>query len=116
MNLFHYTDRDGWNSIRSQPDWKFQTAQPQDQNRPPGAYFTDIEPSAMNLRTLHKKIRIPKAKQQYLFWFTGSEGLSQLNSGRGRDKRIFFSATDYDVISGRQKYEGDTNGCSKEFP
>ena len=90
-NVFHYTDQEGWNAVRSQKAWRFKATQPKDPSRPFGVYFTDIEPTASNLRTLFKRIRVPKAKQQYVFWFVGTEGLSQLNGGRGRDKRIFFS-------------------------
>src|SRR5438045_1563645 len=87
-NLFHYTDKTGWNAIRSQPVWRFKAAQPHDPARPLGAYFTDIEPTKANVRTLYKRIRIPKVKQAYVFWFIGDAGLTQLNAGRGRDKRI----------------------------
>ena len=90
-NIFHYTDKDGWNSIRSQPIWRFKASQPKDPDRPVGAYFTDIEPSEKNLRTLYKKIRVPKLKQEYVFWFSGTDGLSQLNGGRGRDKRVLYT-------------------------
>ena len=44
----------------------------------------------MTLRTLYKKIRVPKVKQVYVFWFVGSDGLSQLNGGRGCDKWMFL--------------------------
>ncbi len=55
--MFHYTDKDGWNAIRSQADWRFKVSKPKDPDRPVGAYFTDLEPSAVNLRVLYKKIR-----------------------------------------------------------
>ena len=115
-NIFHYTDKDGWNSVRSQRIWRFKASQPKDPDRPVGAYFTDIEPSDKNLRTLHKKIRVPKLKQEYVFWFIGTEGLSQLNGGRGRDKRIFFSAVDYDVVEARQRYGDTTENLLEVFP
>ena len=106
--MFHYTDKPGWNAIRSQVTWRFNASQPKDPDRPVGAYFTDIEPSKENLRVLHKKIRVPKAKQEYVFWFDGLDGLTQLNGGTGRDRRIFFSPADYLVAKQRQRYEGDT--------
>lgn len=74
-----------------------------------GAYSTDIEPTPANLRTLYKRIRVPKAKQEYVFWFEGDFGLVQLNDGRGRDRRIWFSPVDYVVGEARQKYEGPTD-------
>ncbi len=114
-NVFHYTDKAGWNAIRSQKVWRFESSQPKDPDRPSGAYFTDIEPNEQNLRTLHKRIRVPKVKQQYVFWFLGIDGLTQLNGGRGRDKRIFFSPTDYDVVEERQKYGDVTDGLMEVF-
>jgi hypothetical protein len=115
-NIFHYTGRQGWNAIRSQPTWRFAAGQPKDPDRPAGAYFTDIEPSARNLRTLYKKLRIPKFKQECVFWFVGTAGLSRLNQGRGRDRRILFSPVDYEVVRDRQKYEGETRALAGQLP
>jgi hypothetical protein len=115
INVFHYTDKDGWNAIRSQPTWRFKAYQPNDPDRPKGAYFTDIEPSEANLRTLYKRLRVPRAKQEYVFWFDGTEGLSHLNDGRGRDKRIFFSPVDYEVVKERQRYADLTEPLRETF-
>lgn len=114
-NVFHYTDKEGWNAIRSQPTWRFKASQPQDPDRPKGAYFTDIEPSETNLRTLHKRIRVPKAKQEYVFWFVGHDGLTQLNHGHGRDKRIFFTPVDYEVDEARQRHGNLSGQLFEEF-
>lgn len=114
-NTFHYTDMQGWNGIRSQIDWTFKATQPRDPDRPIGAYFTDIEPTEESLRTLHKRIRIPKVKQEYVFWFTGREGLTQLFDGRGRDKRIFFSPADYCVPTERHRHGDKTEDLLGEF-
>ena len=116
LNVFHYTDKAGWNAIRAQRVWRFKATQPPDPLRPVGAYFTDIEPSEANLRTLYKRIRIPKVKQEYVFWFVGDEELSQLNNARGRDRHIFVSPIDYDVVEQRQRYADVTDGVTKEFP
>lgn len=116
INIFHYTDKDGWNAIRSQTTWRFEASQPRDPARPVGAYFTDIEPTEANLRTLHKRLRVPRIKQEYVFWFTGTEGLTQINDGRGRDRRIFFSPVDYEVARERQRYAGLTEPLSEKFP
>lgn len=113
--MFHYTDKTGWNAIRSQIDWLFKVSRPKDPDRPAGAYFTDLEPSTENLRVLHKKVRVPREKQEYVFQFKGADGLTQLNNGTGRDKRIFFSAVDYQVIKTRQEYEGETQTLSETF-
>jgi hypothetical protein len=115
-NIFHYSDKQGWNAIRSQQVWRFIVSQPPDADRPAGAYFTDIEPSASNLRVLHKKLRIPKIKQEYVFWFVGTDGLTQLHEGRGRDRRIFFSPIDYDVEESRQRFEGRAAAIPESSP
>ena len=113
--MFHYTDRDGWNSIRSQVTWRFKAGKPKAADRPAGAYFTDIEPSAVNLRVLYKKIRVPREKQEYVFWFDGNEGLTQLNDGMGRDKRIYYSPVDYLVGPDRQRHDGATAALQERF-
>jgi hypothetical protein len=87
--------------------------QPTDRDRPVGAYFTDLEPSAVNLRLLFKKIRVPVEKQEYVFTFTGSDGLSQLFNGTGRDKHIFYSAVDYLVSRERQVYGNLTSKANE---
>ena len=101
--------------MRSQPIWRFRASQPKDPDRPVGAYFTDIEPTEQNLRTLHKKIRVPKVKQAHVFWFVGKTALLQLYGGRVRDKRIFFSPVDYEVTDNRQKYQGPTAAVVEQF-
>ena len=108
--MFHHTDKTGWNAIRPQRVWQFKASQPRDPRRPRGAYFTNIEPTVQNLRTLYKRIRVPKLKQEYVFWFLGDEGLTQLRGGRRREKRIFFSPIDYNVAEDRQKYANTTDG------
>jgi hypothetical protein len=114
-NTFHYTDKQGWNAIRSQPTWPFKATQPKDPDRPFGAYFTDIEPTLGNLKTLYKRIRVPKIKQEYVFWFEGRDGLTQLFGGRGRDKRIFFSPIDYEVPLERQRHGDTTESVLEKF-
>jgi hypothetical protein len=86
--------------------------QPKDPARPLGAYFTDIEPTPENLRLIHQKIRVPAVKQEFVFHFNGTEGLTQLNGGTGRDKRIFYSPQDYLVSDDdykRKVYADKTN-------
>ena len=109
MNVFHYTDTSGWNAIRSQLVWRFLALQPHAKERPVCAYFTIIEPTPQNLRTLYKRIRVPKLKQEFVFWFTGDSGLQQLSSGRGRDRWILFSPIDYEVELGRQQAAESTD-------
>jgi hypothetical protein len=114
-NTFRYTNKDGWNAVRSQPTWRFKASQPKDPDRPMGAYFTDMEPTATNIRLIHKHIRVPRSKQQYIFWFIGTEGLFQLNEGRGRDRRILFSRVDYSVTTDRQWHGGLTEQLIEVF-
>jgi hypothetical protein len=115
LDVFHYTDRDGWNGIRAQKVWLFMATQPKDPDRPVGAYFTDIPPTEENLRTLHKRIRVPRVKQQYLFWFEGAQGLVRHNHSRGRDKRIYYSPGDYAVAEERQRGQGETEAFMQVF-
>ena len=115
IDVFHYTDRAGWNAIRSQVVWRFLASQPQAKDRPVGAYFTKIEPTPQNLRTLHKRIRIPKVKQEFAFWFVGTAGLKHLNGGRGRDRWILFSPVDYEVEEERQRRGEATETVMGEF-
>jgi len=114
--MFHYTDKPGWNAIRSQIVWQFKISVPKDPNRPKGAYFTDLEPSPTNLRVLYKKIRVPREKQEYVFWIKGVDDLTRLNNGTGRDKRIFFSPIDYQVAEEHQLYGNVTQVLSEKFP
>ena len=116
-DTFYYTNKTGWNAIRSQSHWRFLASQPKDPDRPQGAYFTDIEPSTVNLRLLHKKLRVPREKQEYVFWFTGRQGLTQLFGGTGRDRYIYFSPIDYVVSDEARKKHGDrTDQLSEVFP
>lgn len=107
--IYHFTDKRGWNAIRSQVIWTFRAAQPLAADRPFGAYFTDIGPTRESLRTLHKKLRIPRRKQEFVFQFAGADGLLQYNGGQGRDKHIYYSPTDYQVEVKRQTFEGPTD-------
>ena len=115
MDIFHYTDKKGWNGIRAQKVWRFDAAQPKDPDRPFGAYFTDIPPSDESLRTLHKRLRVPKEKQQYLFWLSDTIDLKQHNGGSGRDRRIYYSPIDYFVDEQRQQGEGETERFTESF-
>ncbi len=111
--MFHYTDKPGWNAIRSQVVWQFKVSQPKDHDRPVGAYFTDLEPGEVNMRLLYKKLRVPREKQEFVFVFTGTEGLTQLFGGTGRDKHNFYSAVDYLVSRERQVYGNLTSNVNE---
>lgn len=60
----------------------------------------------MNLRTLAMRIRVPKSKLRYVFWFIGTEGLLPVQDRRGRDNQSYYSPTDYLVVPERQKRAG----------
>jgi hypothetical protein len=98
----HFTDKQGYNSIRSQPTWLFVAGQPPGEH-PPGAYFTTLPPTE---RRLAHKLRIPVSKLQYRFAFQGDNGLLPLPGGRGG--YIFYSPVDYPVDRERQSEHGET--------
>ncbi|HEX4792853.1 MAG TPA: hypothetical protein VH370_03620 [Humisphaera sp.] len=104
--VYHYTDQPGWNAIRAQVDWLFKASQPPG-NRPFGVYFTTLRVDAPKF---HKKTRIPVDKQEYVFAFTGTEGLEQRDEGRR--PFVLLSPTDYLVAKHRQTY----NGKSETMP
>ena len=98
----HYTSRDGYKGIRSQSTWLFRAHKPPG-SHPPGAYFTTLGPEAPHLAA---RLRIPRAKLEYIFSFRGSEELWPVEGGRGG--YIFFSVDDYAVPSERQLGCGET--------
>jgi hypothetical protein len=81
--VFHYTDEDGYNAIRSQPIWVFKASQPPGKH-PVGAYFTTLGPTTANLA---KRLRIPTSKLEYVFCFHGAEDLSPTDR-RAREVRF----------------------------
>lgn len=115
-NVFHYTDKAGYNGIRSNlPSWRFAVSRPRARDRPPGVYFTTLAPSEVNLGMICKKLRIPRPKRDFVFWFSGAEGLEQLNGGRGRDQYILFSPVEYLVERPRQRFSGTPEEIGNEF-
>jgi hypothetical protein len=108
--LFHYTDADGYNVIRSQPVWVFKASQPPG-NHPFGAYFTTLRPGTANLA---KRLRIPKGKLEYVFCVVGSADLVPLAGGRGQ--YVVYRATDYRVEPDRQVDHGPTTEVAGRVP
>lgn len=100
--MIHYTDKDGYDSIRSQPTWRFKAPQPPG-DHPFGAYFTTLTPDTKNLA---KRLGVPRRKLAYRFEFTDVGDLTPLPGDRG--EYIFYSATDYDVLEDRQQFCGET--------
>lgn len=105
----HFTDKVGFNAIRSQPTWTFKASKPQAPQNPIGAYFTDYPP---NEPLLSVRIFVPKEKLEFMFAFENVGDLRLLVGNRGRNKRIFYSPHDYPVVRDRQRYHGP----SGEFP
>ena len=101
----HFTDKAGFDSIRSQPTWLFKAEQPRSPNNPVGAYFTTHEPNEPNLS---KKIFVPVVKLAFVFKFNPPTQLVPLPGGRGRLKAIFYSAVDYPVDRRHQLETGPT--------
>lgn len=98
--MFHYTDKAGYNAIKSQVDWKFLASQPPGEH-PRGAYFTTLTPEK---KKLAERLRIPKEKCLWFLSFDGDAGLKALEGGRG--DYILYSPTDYVVPQGRQREHG----------
>jgi len=99
----HFTDKTGYDGIRSQPRWFFRSSQPRARHQPAGAYFTTYEPNEPNLSI---KIFVPRDKLQFLFSFQDTGDLLPLPGGRGRLGRIFYSPDDYRVDEARQQFQG----------
>lgn len=103
--IIHYTDKTGWNAIRSQPVWTFLAQQPRADYNPVGAYFTTYRPETPDLSA---KTYVPRRKLKYAFFFEDVGDLLALPGGRGRLQTIFYSPHDYEVDSERQIDHGAT--------
>jgi hypothetical protein len=95
-HLFHYTDADGFKPIRAQAIWVFKADQPPG-DHPRGAYFTTLRPDTAKLA---QRLRIPRAKIAFVFYFSNGSDLKPLEGGRGAF--IFYSKDDYAVEKKRQ--------------
>jgi len=101
-SMNHFTNRDGYMAISSQPTWLFKAAQPPG-DHPFGAYFTTLDTTAPGLAA---RLRIPREKLAYIFSFNPPGELQPLPGGRG--DYIFFSPTDYPVPRAAQTFGGPT--------
>jgi hypothetical protein len=102
----HYTNADGFKRISSQVVWRFVATKPPGLH-PIGAYFTTLDIRSPNLCA---RLRIPRTKIEYVFCFTGTDGLRSLSGGRG--EYVFWCPADYEVDRPRQMY----NGLSETMP
>ena len=103
--MFHYTNKNGFNAVRSQRTWLFKASQPPG-DHPEGTYFTTLPPGTINLG---KRIFVRgcRDKLEFVFHFSGDDGLEPLPGDRG--KWIFYSARDYPVEPNRQLDHGVTD-------
>lgn len=102
----HFSDKQGYNSIHSQADWLFRAARPRARHRKVGAYFTTLDPGTKNLAM---RIRVSRDKIEYLFQFSGQDGLKPIPGDRGA--YILYTPSDYTVVKRRQHYHGKTKGA-----
>ena len=103
MEIYHYTDRAGYDSIKAGVDWCFKAHQPPPRDHPLGAYFTVLGPAT---KRLANRLRISKSKTAYVFVFVDIGDLVPLRGDRGQ--YIFYSATDYVVGKDRQVDSGES--------
>ena len=96
MELYHYTNKRGFDAIRASKPWRFRAEVPPG-DHPRGTYFTRLPPETVNLA---KRLGIPKEKTEYVFIFGDEGDLIPLPGGRGR--YIVYSADDYEVPTERQ--------------
>jgi hypothetical protein len=97
----HYTDKAGFNGIRSAKIWRFLASKPPC-DHPKGVYFTDLDEQTPRLA---QRLRIPRAKLEYVFTFRDAGDLTRLEGGLGRN--IFYVTTDYEVDEERQTRHGE---------
>lgn len=102
MRRHHYTDKKGYNGIRSTVVWCFYASQPPCEN-PFGAYFTTLGPATKNLAL---RLRIPRMKLEYVFMFEDKADLLPLRGQRG--EYIFYSPKDYLVDGTRPRACGES--------
>ncbi len=98
--MYHYTNKKGFNSIRSSPTWRFIATKPPGEH-PVGAYFTNLPCDTPRLAT---RLRIPRDKISFLFEVEDDETLISIPGGRG--KYIFYSTDDYLVEKPQQVGHG----------
>ena len=105
--VFHYTDKAGWNGIRSQRDWVFRASTPPGEHQE-GAYFTKLPPSTQR-GNLAKALRTPRAKREFVFMFVGTEGLEPATYLGSRGHHVLWSSVEYRVERLRQRFDGSVD-------
>ena len=102
MGMHHYTDKAGYNGIRSTVDWRFKASQPPG-DHPFSAYFTPLGPATRNLAM---KLRISREKVKYVFVFRDAGDLQRLRGKRG--DFIVYLPKDYLVEETRKIDSGES--------
>jgi hypothetical protein len=100
--MHHYTDKTGYNSVRSTVVWRFKASEPP-RDHPFGAYFTQLGPGTKNLAL---RLRIPREKVEFVFVFRDAGDLIRLRGQRGDS--IVYSPQDYLVEGPRQIDSGES--------
>lgn len=105
--IYHYTEKNAFNTIRSQIIWTFIAAQPPGDNEF-GVYFTNLLPDN---RQLCKKLRIPSEKVEFCFEVLDAGDIQRKEGGRGA--YVFFNKNDFSVEKDRQRYHGLSKNWKK---
>lgn len=100
----HYTNKKGYDGIRSAPTWLFRAIKPRKATNPKGAYFTPLPPSDPLLAA---RIGVSREKLSHIFAFVDQGDLHALGSYRPH-ANIFYSTNDYPVGKDRQTKKGAT--------
>jgi hypothetical protein len=101
MKMHHYTDRSGYNGIRSTLNWIFKASRPP-ADHPFGAYFTTCGPGTKNLAL---RLRISREKTDFVFTFHDIGDLIRLRGQRG--DFILYSPNDYLLEESRKIESGE---------
>lgn len=95
MKVYHYTDKKGYNAVKSGNPYIFKASKPKYGN-PKAAYFTTLSPEELSPKDYKAKLGLTKAKSEYFFEMdVDSSKLKDLKGGRGQ--YIKYSPDDLEV-------------------
>lgn len=92
MYLHHFTNRVGYNAIRSQKTWTFKAKGQRADRLPDGTYFT---PLWLNAPAFYPRTRVPNDKRGFHFSFDDVGDLKPFPGDRGQF--VLYSPVDYPV-------------------
>ncbi|MFJ8310312.1 MULTISPECIES: polymorphic toxin-type HINT domain-containing protein [unclassified Streptomyces] len=108
VTVFHYTDKKGFNGIRSQSPYRID---PGDSKNGAGPFFTTKSPDDLTAPSAFKKLGITNAKSQFVMQFTvPRSSLVPLRGDRGQF--IFTIPQGVTIPRPNAPYFGPTNGWS----